>query len=62
MDPAAKDYPKTLSKIFELELKLLEPVPDRIIGARVYVRFDHGPEALVWRLYRSARQTSVTGA
>ena len=26
------------------------------VGGRVYVRFDHGREPLVWRWYRAARQ------
>lgn len=56
MDPAAREYPKTLRKIFELELKLVDAVGVKSIGSRVYVRFDHGSEALIWRLYRNVRQ------
>jgi putative peptide zinc metalloprotease protein len=31
-------------------------VPPRMAGARVYVRFDHGREALAWRVLRGFRQ------
>jgi putative peptide zinc metalloprotease protein len=56
MDPSAPEGTKTLDRFFQLELRLASSVPISTIGSRVYVRFDHGTEALAWRLYRNVRQ------
>ncbi len=56
MDPTRSKNPKTLESHFELQLNLNPTEPVFTIGSRVYVRFDHGNEALVWRAYRNLRQ------
>jgi len=47
---------KAFQKIFLFDIELPEHVRLYNVGSRVYVRFDHGWEPLVWRWYRSARQ------
>lgn len=55
VDPQQSKEPKTLNTWFEFELEL--PATQAfVLGEHVYVRFEHGSEALVWRLYRSVRQ------
>lgn len=57
VDPtAAPDAPTALAPFFEFDLALTEdPGPARI-GVRAHVRFDHGREAVAWRLVRAIRQ------
>ncbi len=47
---------KAFQKIFIVDLELPEHEKFYHVGGRVYVRFDHGWEPLLWRWYRSARQ------
>jgi len=47
---------KAFQKIFMFDLELPEHEKPYHVGGRVYVRFDHGWEPLLWRWYRSARQ------
>lgn len=54
LDP--KDKTKTFEKIFQFEV-LIPDVPRNTIGERVYVRFEHTPEPLVFRWYRGIRRT-----
>jgi len=55
VDPHESKEPKTLNTWFEFELAL--PATQAfVLGEHVYVRFEHGSEALAWRLYRSVRQ------
>src|SRR4051812_372942 len=55
VDPHESKEPKALNTWFEFELEL--PATQAfVLGEHVYVRFEHGSEALAWRLYRSARQ------
>ena len=56
MDPSGPGGAKTLEKLFLLELHLDSSVQISTVGGRVYVRFDHGPEPVAWRLYRNVRQ------
>jgi putative peptide zinc metalloprotease protein len=53
-DPGAPD--KALESLFQFDLQLPAGTPLRGLGERVYVRFDHGDEALARRLYRQIRQ------
>ena len=55
MDPRSTGEPKALQKWFEFELRLPE-MREGTVGERVYVRFEHDPEPLAWRLYRWTRQ------
>jgi putative peptide zinc metalloprotease protein len=56
LDPSRTQKPQALFSMFQFDVELLEPVPPRMAGARVYVRFDHGHEALAFRMLRGARQ------
>ena len=55
LDPAEKEKPQSFRKMFQFEIRLLEDAGKRI-GERVYVRFEHDPEPLVQRWYRSLRR------
>jgi putative peptide zinc metalloprotease protein len=56
LDPARTQKPQSLFSMFQFDVDLLEPVPPRLAGARVYVRFDHGYEPLAFRMIRGFRQ------
>lgn len=56
IDPHDQLGTKAFQKMFLFDIELPEPVSLYNVGGRVYVRFDHGLEPLVWRWYRSARQ------
>jgi putative peptide zinc metalloprotease protein len=56
LDPARTQKPQALFSLFQFDVDPLEPVPPRMAGARVYVRFDHGTEAIAWRVMRGLRQ------
>jgi len=47
---------KTFEKIFMFDLTLPEGERLYPVGGRIYARFDHGWEPLVWRWYRSGRE------
>lgn len=56
IDPRDMMGVKAFQKVFLFDLEM--PVQARLynVGGRVYVRFDHGREPLVYRWYRGARQ------
>jgi putative peptide zinc metalloprotease protein len=56
IDPRDMMGTKAFKKIFLFDLEM--PAQARVynVGGRVYVRFDHGREPLVYRWYRGARQ------
>jgi putative peptide zinc metalloprotease protein len=56
IDPRDTMGTKAFKKIFLFDLEM--PAQARLynVGGRVYVRFDHGREPLVYRWYRGARQ------
>ena len=56
IDPRDTLGVKAFQKIFLFDIELPEQVRLYNVGSRVYVRFDHGWEPLIWRWYRSARQ------
>jgi putative peptide zinc metalloprotease protein len=56
LDPSHTQKPQSLFSMFQFDVDLLEPVPPRMAGARVYVRFDHGREPLAFRVLRAFRQ------
>ena len=56
MDPREAEVPKALEKMFVLNLHVDSVKDMDKVGGRVYVRFDHGQEALAGRIYRSLRQ------
>lgn len=47
---------KTVERVFLLDLSLPEDWPPAAFGERVYVRFDHGREPLLWQGLRRLRQ------
>ena len=56
IDPRDMQGVKAFQKVFLFDLEL--PVQARLytVGGRIYVRFDHGWEPLVWRWYRGVRE------
>jgi len=56
LDPQDPKGQKALKKLFQIDLEL--PTQHRLlnVGGRVYVRFDHGREALAAQWYRQGRQ------
>jgi putative peptide zinc metalloprotease protein len=58
IDPTARDPDKikALGTLMQLELSFVEPITVPALGGRTYVRFQHGHEAVAWRVYRALRQ------
>jgi putative peptide zinc metalloprotease protein len=56
IDPRDMMGVKAFQKIFLFDIELPEQIGLYNVGGRVYVRFDHGWEPLLWRWYRGARQ------
>ena len=48
--------PQAIQALFLFDLALSGGLPMNALGERVYVRFDHGREAVAWRALRAARQ------
>ena len=55
LDPRQNNKPKAFERLFQIEIKLKGVFVNRI-GERVYVRFEHKPEPLVFRWYRDFRR------
>lgn len=56
VDPSDPDGLQTLQPLFHIDVSLPDDTPAAYLGRRVFVRFDHGTEAVAWRLVRSMRQ------
>jgi putative peptide zinc metalloprotease protein len=56
LDPNRKDELIALEKFFLVDVQFQSSEPELFIGARAYVRFDHGREPLARQLYRNLRQ------
>lgn len=56
VDPRDSKGLTTLGRVFQLELALPSEVRSEYLGARVYVRFDHGYEPAGLQLYRALRR------
>ena len=56
IDPSGVGGDIALRKVFQFELKLDPAATALQVGGRVFVRFDHGTEALAWQAYRALRQ------
>ncbi|MEW6664093.1 MAG: HlyD family efflux transporter periplasmic adaptor subunit [Thermodesulfobacteriota bacterium] len=56
LDPRERQEMKAFEKLFHFEILLSGPDPNTI-GQRVFVRFEHEPEPLAFRWYRSIRRT-----
>jgi len=55
IDPMDENGDKTFDTVFEFDLLLDSSPPIRNIGERVYIRFDHGFEPLIFQWYRKIR-------
>ncbi|MFT5132649.1 MAG: putative peptide zinc metalloprotease protein [Gammaproteobacteria bacterium] len=55
LNPSNQDQPEAFETVFLFELAL-ENLPIQKIGERVYARFEHSPEPVGYRLYRSLRR------
>jgi len=55
LDPRETQRPRSFEKLFHFDISL-GSAKARGIGERVYVRFEHDPEPLAFRLYRSIRR------
>jgi putative peptide zinc metalloprotease protein len=56
VDPVDAQGVKAINKLFQFELGLPSSAGINAMGGRVYVRFDHGWEPLVYRWHRQLRQ------
>ncbi len=56
LDPSDPESARALESLFQLDLGLSAALPSDRIGGRFFVRFDHGREAVAWRLLRALRQ------
>jgi putative peptide zinc metalloprotease protein len=56
IDPSDKQAMKAIQKLFQFDLELPASAGIINVGGRVYVRFDHGWEPLVYRWYRQIRR------
>ena len=55
MDPKSQDKPQAFESFFLFDLQLSQ-APAHRIGERVYVRFEHSPEPVGYRIYRAIRR------
>lgn len=55
MDPAA-DGQRAFQTLFQFDIQIAGGAPDKRLGQRAYVRFEHGWEPLAYRWYRTARR------
>lgn len=56
VDPRDKDGVTTLNQIFQIELSIPAEMRYEYLGARVFVRFDHGFEPVGFQIYRALRR------
>ena len=56
LDPSSPNHDRPLERFYQVELAVPDSSLMKRIGSRVFVRFDHGEEAIAWRALRSARQ------
>jgi len=56
IDPRDSKGTKVLSRVFQLELALPAVAYSQYLGARVFVRFNHGYEPVGFQMYRAARR------
>jgi len=55
LDPREKQRPVVVERLFQFDIKLSDVLTDKI-EERVYVRFHHSAEPLVWRWWRTLRR------
>jgi putative peptide zinc metalloprotease protein len=59
LDPREINDPRTFEKLFHFEIIISGPTL-KTIGERVFVRFEHSPEPLMFRWYRIVRRTLLS--
>jgi len=59
LDPRETNDPRTFEKLFHFEIIISGPTL-KTIGERVFVRFEHSPEPLMFRWYRMVRRTLLS--
>lgn len=55
LDPSRPDNPRSIDKLFVLDLELPAGAGFRQLGGRVFVRFEHAPEPLAVQAWRGLR-------
>ncbi len=56
VDPTDPGGRRTLGRVFEMDIRVIDSEHRGLLGSRVYVRFDHGYEPAGLQLYRAGRQ------
>jgi putative peptide zinc metalloprotease protein len=56
MDPSKTEHPKPLETLFQFDLRVAGGIDRSRLGGRVYVRFQHAPEPIAFRIGRAVRQ------
>lgn len=56
LDPAKSDHPKPLEALFQFDLRVAAGISKSRLGGRAYVRFEHPPEPVAYRIGRAVRQ------
>lgn len=56
IDPRDASGTKTFEKNFQFDVKITTDAAETFVGNRAYVRFEHDPEPLGWRMVRKVRQ------
>jgi putative peptide zinc metalloprotease protein len=56
IDPSEQSGTKTFERVFQFDVEVAQPLDDVFVGARAYVRFDHGYEPIGLQAYRRIRQ------
>lgn len=56
MDPSSSSMPKSLQRYFIVTLEF-DHLPATYIEERIYLKFEHLPEPIIYRLYRLVRRT-----
>ncbi len=59
MDPRDAGGLTSLESMFQLDIKLKQPVSGVNVGGRVYIRFDHGVKPLGFQWYRGIRRLFI---
>ena len=60
VDPREQRGDVAMRSMFEVELAVASSAPVVNAGGRVFVRFDHGTEALLFQGYRRVRQVFLS--
>lgn len=59
LDPRDAGGLKSLESMFQLDIRLKQPVSGVNVGGRAYIRFDHGVKPLAFQWYRDIRRLFI---